>query len=346
MIAEGEPVRTSRAGGHSHACIKVLCGDQVYLDNPWLDTTARWYGGNYRRGLFREMLFKKYVDTWGQVTKEDAGFQQLLKDGANYFCSDDHEFWNNAPNFGGVGFINTLTQKQRDWWLGTARELFEAFQSPQPLMQFEVSPLSVCIADTRIDRDPERKGFMKNEDLRAVERWIEGLRGPGVLVVGQPVLAGGTSLRRSLLENLKETVWSWLDGNLSDYEQYEELVGYIKSSEHSIVLLSGDVHFGRIACVRSKPDTNDATLVEVISSPMQLVLERKMKRFGTYEEAPTDHFPINENHKAAEGNHFATVGFTSREDGKIDMQVRAWPILSPGGEVSPNVDPIFQATLS
>jgi hypothetical protein len=63
---------------------------------------------------------------------------------------------------------------------------------------------------------------------------------------------------------------------------------------------------------------------------MQLVMERKIKRFGTYEEAPTDHFPINENHKAADGNHFATVAFYLTEEGKINMQVRAWPILRPG----------------
>lgn len=93
--------------------VKVLCGDQVYLDNPWKETTFKWYLGNRKPGVFRAMLFDKYMANWGQ----DAGFRRLLADGANYFCSDDHEFWNNAPNFGGVGFLNTITSKQRAWWL-------------------------------------------------------------------------------------------------------------------------------------------------------------------------------------------------------------------------------------
>jgi hypothetical protein len=56
-----------------------------------------------------------------------------------------------------------------------------------------------------------------------------------------------------------------------------------------------------------------------VQASMQLVMERKIKRFGTYEEAPTDHFPINENHKTADGNHFATVAFYLTEEGKINM---------------------------
>jgi hypothetical protein len=80
------------------------------------------------------------------------------------------------------------------------------------------------------------------------------------------------------------------------------------------VLLTGDVHFGRITCVRPNSASNDATLVEVISSLMQLLMERKVKRFSTYEEVPTDSFPMDENHRVADGNHFAIVAFTIREE--------------------------------
>jgi hypothetical protein len=55
-------------------------------------------------------------------------------------------------------------------------------------------------------------------------------------------------------------------------------------------------------------------LVEVISSLMQLVMERKFKRVSTNEAVPTGSFPIDENHRAADGNHFAIVAFTIREE--------------------------------
>jgi hypothetical protein len=333
--------------------IKVLCGDQVYLDNPWWETTLKYNGGNLRRGLFRAMLFQKYIDNWTQIEGEDAGFRQLLKDGANYFCSDDHEFWNNAPNFGGVGFINTLSPGQRKWWLGEARRLFRAFQSPSPLLSVEVPPLSFRIVDTRIYRDTKGRCFMKDKDLRAVGRWIEGLRGPGVLVVGQPVLIGEARGPRSLVADLNRTFWSALDRNLADYGQYEELVGYIKASAHSIVVLSGDVHFGRIACVRPQPDLPDAEFVEVIASPMQLVkvksrlLQRATKAFGSYKAAPTHHLAITENQQLApEHSHFATVEFSQAREGKVELAVWSWPIPESTDNISPNPDCVFEAVLS
>lgn len=333
--------------------IKFLCGDQVYLDNPWWETTLKYNGGNLRRGLFRAMLFQKYMDNWTQIVGEDAGFRQLLKDGANYFCSDDHEFWNNAPNFGGVGFINTLSPGQRKWWLGEARRLFRAFQSPSPLLSLEVPPLSVRIADTRIYRDTKGRCFMKDKDLRAVGRWIEGLKGPGLLVVGQPVLIGETNGPKSLVAEPNKTLWSALDRNLADYAQYEELVGYIKDSAHSIVVLSGDVHFGRIACIRTNPGFPHAKFVEMISSPMQLVrvknklLQLATKSYGSYRAAPTHHFAITENQQLApKQNHFATVEFSSAEGGTVDMAVWAWPIPKSKEELSANPDCVFEAGLS
>jgi hypothetical protein len=297
--------------------VKVLCGDQVYLDNPWRETTLKWYRANQRPGLFRAMLFDKYVANWTQVGGEDAGFRRLLADGANYFCSDDHEFWNNAPNFGGVGLFNTLTSGQREWWFAEATRLFRAFQSPSPLLTFDVPPLSVCVVDTRINRDTKGERFMTDVDLEAVGRWIEELRGPGVLVVGQPLLVEGSSILGSLLKkDLKKAVLSYVDRDLPHYAQYGELVGYLKSSDHSLVLLTGDVHFGRVSHGRLRAGSQ-AELVEVISSPTRAVLRDKNESlFGAYREAPTDHLPIAESREVMHRkNHFATVRFFSGETG-------------------------------
>lgn len=327
---------------------KVLCGDQVYLDNPWRETTLKWYRGNQKPGVFRAMLFKKYLDNWRQVRGEDEGFRHLLADGANYFCSDDHEFWNNAPNFGGVGLVNTLTTKQREWWFEEARRLFRAFQSESSLLTFEIPPLSICIADTRINRDPKGRSFMKDEDLRVVRRWIEGLHGPGVLVIGQPVLAENTGFVRSLIKKGPiATARGYFDKNLPDYTQYEDLIGYIRSSNHSIVVLTGDVHFGRIAHGKLRAGSQ-AKFVEVIASPMQAVLDDKGKPlFGGYKKAPRNYFPhLDSIEVLRRQNHFATVEFgLGGEDGQVNMTVRCWPILHPGEGDTPRSQRTYETRL-
>ena len=75
--------------------IKFLCGDQVYLDDPWHDFLNPFRSRNW----LEHRSFKIYLDNWSQQTAE-GGFGQLLKNGANFFSSDDHEFWNNAPDIG------------------------------------------------------------------------------------------------------------------------------------------------------------------------------------------------------------------------------------------------------
>ena len=327
--------------------VKFLCGDQVYLDNPWRETTLNWLGGNKRPGLFRATLFEKYLDNWGQAPVDDAGFGRLLRDGANYFCCDDHEFWNNAPNFGGVGLANTLTKGQRRWWFKEARLLFRAFQSPSSLMTFDVPPVSFCVADTRINRDAGGERFMNDDDLDAAGRWIGGLQGPGVLMLGQPILVEKSGVVRSLLKKgLKEVLWSYVDKDLVDYPQYEDLVRHIESSKHSVVVLTGDVHFGRVAYGGLKPGS-ESKLVEVISSPMRAVLDdRGEELFGKYRTAPTNRFAGLESIEVAqEQNHFVTVEFFGVQDGAVNMRVRSWPIQPSEEEDLAEPTEVFSTTL-
>ena len=354
--------------------IKVLCGDQVYLDNPWRETTFRWYYSYRAHGSFRALLFKKYEDNWTQVLGNDAGFRQLLKDGANYLSSDDHEYWNNAPSIGGVGFVNTFTRTQRDWWFEVATDLFQAFQSPKPLNFIKVGRLSVCIADTRIHRDSKGTRFMKDEDLEAVEQWIDKLQGPGVLVIGQPVLARENSIRsfrdkgllggiksfleKGLLNSLKglpsDIQASLFDKDLPDYRwQYDKLMTRIKKSAHSIVVLTGDVHFGRIAYGALKPGS-ESKFVEVISSPMRVVLTPTLAGlglqdkpiFGDYVKPQTEIFSQLEDRKIAEHHdQFVTLEFSSAEGTKVNMKVKTWPILGPQDEVPPRPEEPFHIIL-
>jgi len=329
--------------------IKILCGDQVYLDNPWRETTLTWGKPLAPPGSFRKKLFEKYVENWTQAPSENAGFRQLLRDGANYFCSDDHEFWNNAPNIGGVALAHTLLRIQREWYFREAADLFRAFQSPSPFVEFKVDPLSFCIVDTRINRDIKSRRFMNDDDLEALKQWIKGLKAPGVLVVGQPLMTERTSIR-SYIRKLKfgSLILSYFDKALPDYEPYEDLVECINSSRHSVVLLTGDVHFARVASLQSGSGSW-TKLVEVVSSPMQVVSNFLGRgTFGKYKPAPpfggsqlcsTNPFGEEQN---TQMNHFATIEFSQAEDATVTMKVKYWPILNNDTiEPVPTEDLIF-----
>jgi hypothetical protein len=285
--------------------VKILCGDQVYLDNPpahfIIPRSASW---------LENRSFRTYLDTWTQSTL-NGGFHQLLKNNANYFCSDDHEFWNNAPDMGLNVPLFTATQSQRNTWFKIARGLHEVFQTDQPLKTFRVGALSMCIVDTRINRASGRARFMDPNHLQFVGNWIQSLPGPGALVVGQPLLAEKGSKK---------------DWGLPDYPQYAELVKYLRASQHSILILTGDVHFGRIASCDLRPELG-TKLIEIISSPMQLV----PLAGGTFTEAPRVFGPVKtEADFWDKKNHFLTLEFNASSPQRVRMQVKYWPIMKNG----------------
>ena len=154
-----------------------------------------------------------------------------------------------------------------------------------------------------------------------VAAWVSGLDGPGVMVVGQPLLQTTSSL-------VKGTFADW---NLPDYEQYNSLVRIVAASRQSLVVLTGDVHFGRVARARL---ASGKELIEIISSPMALVDD---KARGTWAEAP-DRFPASSGSGLARGDvatdarfkatdaHFLTLEFTRRGPG-ADLRLRYWPVL-------------------
>jgi hypothetical protein len=45
-------------------------------------------------------------------------------------------------------------------------------------------------------------------------------------------------------------------------------------------------------------------------------------------------------------NHFSTVRFSTGEDGRVNMEVLAWPILRPGEEPPPRSEKVFERALS
>lgn len=285
--------------------VKILCGDQVYLDNPW-HHFLKLQPPNW----LENRSFKSYLDAWTQSTL-NGGFHQLLKNNANYFCSDDHEFWNNAPDIGLNVPVFTATKSQRDSWFNIARRLYEVFQTDGPVKAFRVGALSVGIVDTRINRASGRANFMAPQHLDLLGEWIRNLPGPAALVIGQPLLAKKGSIK---------------DWGLPDYPQYPELIKHLRSAQHSIVILTGDVHFGRIASCDLRPELG-TKLIEIISSPMQLVPGAP----GTFEEAPRVFGPVStEAEFWDKKNHFLTLEFNASSPQRVRMQVRYWPIMKNG----------------
>jgi hypothetical protein len=313
--------------------VKFLAGDQVYLDSPWYR-----YLFLHTEQELRDAFVEHYTMTWGQTD----GFALLLNDGANFFSSDDHEYWNNAPNF--VAFArNTWNEDGRYIWYKNARQLYEAFQTPRAVVRFDVSPVSFLIADTRINRDDTRTNFMRPEDLAAVDAWVQSLRGPGVLMVGQPVLQTATG-------RLKGNFTDW---NLPDFAQYHDLATIVGTSQHALVILSGDVHYGRVAHSALR---TSGSLIEIISSPMSLV-DATVE--GRWEPAPTLFPPVRPANAPASlasgevntltsfnptAGHFLTLEFTRRGPGAA-LSVRYWPMFSRGVRLPDFGKTVWERTL-
>lgn len=302
--------------------LKILCGDQVYLDSPWYR-----YLIPHGAAALGETFLKNYTETWSQ-TGDRQGFNHLLATGATYFCSDDHEFWNNAPypSFA----VNTWTDDGRKTWFDLACTLYRAFQTEQTVVTFSVGDLSFFVADTRINRSWDRRRFLTDQDMGRLQDWIGGLSAPGVLVVGQPIFA-----------NRMNWTGNFQDWNLPNFSQYDPLCRSLLESRQPIVLLAGDVHYGRVARAVT---TSGVDLIEIISSPMALVdrsaggkWSAAPERFPAFAVAGAASVPV-ETVETWErfADHFLTLEFADFGDG-VDLKVRTWEVSGGSGTPDPLV---------
>jgi hypothetical protein len=297
--------------------LKVLCGDQVYLDGFGLQTifTAVDPAG----------LTDRFIDSYAKAWGQDPGFGAFLRDGATLFSSDDHDYWNNAPN-PSITAPQTFDATVRGSWWAIASQLVDAFQwrGWPPRRAFAIGQLSLYLADTRIERSPGRATFMSEPELAQLESWTRNLKGPGLLVVGQLVFAARAG-------------WTgqFMDWGLPDFqEQYHRLVRALRTAPHSIVVLTGDVHYGRVA---NSQFGEGPEIIEIVASPLTLIFPFPPHTWkaapGLFPADPDPNlpgWPIQTNlGYNIEEDHFATIEFAGA-GGSVRMTVRAWPIHTAG----------------
>jgi hypothetical protein len=240
----------------------VFMGDQVYLALPTIQDfrdDPAWLADKFEQD---------YVRNWfsGAFT-EGLGLAPMA------FVPDDHEYWNNFPHVS--PFIqNSWSTSGEDNWRRAARACYEGFQlgfsgALGEALSFDVEPLSFLLLDSRSERDTDLKRFLSPAAEAQLNAWAAYVAGNGKLVGG--VMVSGQSLLEDPVGGVKGGI---ADYALADYEgPYAALLktlATITDSGKQVLLLTGDVHWGRVTSVRDR--RRDVTVMhEVITSPASLV---------------------------------------------------------------------------
>ncbi|WP_339719000.1 hypothetical protein [uncultured Paraglaciecola sp.] len=316
--------------------IKFMVGDQVYLDIG-LDSLSPL------TNEVRQRVAEDYAKHW-------QALGSILARGGAWMLPDDHEFWNDYPFYDSL--LPTLfmlkINKIRNAWKAASRDGVLKVQQSSKVDTFEIgSDLSFCIADLRSYRSKTQ--FIDKQGFDKMLSWAQGLNKPGVLVIPQVLLAEKNKLERNLLSFKK---------------QYSELLIAMASSGHDIVVMSGDVHFGRIAQV--KMGANGGKLIEVVSSPMsnltglnslasdkakttpKLFPDPATIEIAGFEAQAVQYdknfnvhtkkgYPLSAYWKERTREHFMTVSF-HKNTASVGMSVQAWRIRQQDKERLPVKD--------
>ncbi|HXV10154.1 MAG TPA: hypothetical protein VD839_05075 [Burkholderiales bacterium] len=229
--------------------LKLLLGNQVYLDAPYYRGLLREMSGGYSRDRLADAFLRRYGSTWTELGS-------LLSLGATCFVTGEHEYWTGYPEE--TLSLPQLFEPQRwsDWEiLSTA--LRDAFQSVRATHTMDIgNDLSIFVLDTqrnRTRRDAPEPRFADPADLLALRNWVLRLKGPGVIAGGQLLFDGAPGG----------------ESNLRSFPaQYSELCQLLAATSHDLVYLAGDAHFGRISQAQLP---GGPKLIEIVTSPMSLV---------------------------------------------------------------------------
>jgi hypothetical protein len=171
--------------------------------------------------------------------------------------------------------------------------------------------------------------------MQQLTSWIAGLTAPGILVIGQPIFA-----------NTAGWLGQIADWNLPDFSQYAELCRALLTSPQSVVVLTGDVHYGRVARAVTLRGTE---ILEIISSPMSRVTggggpdwHAAPAMFPDEALPGVDRVPITTVSTWSRGvNHLLTLELW-QEGGRFRIRARSWETAPDAGSPS---QPVFDGFL-
>ena len=351
VIGLGSCFYRNRDGGHAASAYKALyergpeavrpdvtflVGDQVYLDIGFDSLSLI-------PSEIRQRIADDYAENW-------RALGSFLNRGATWMLPDDHEFWNDYP-FHDSALPTLLALKidrVRRAWTKASKDAVANIQRSRKVEIFSLGDeLSFCLADLRTHRTAS--GFTSATSLKEITEWAQNLTCPGVLAVPQPLMVEKNDLERNLL--------SWP-------KQYRKLVQALASSGHDIVLLSGDVHFGRIAT--APLGHKGGRLIEVIASPLSNLTGLNGFATAVWKNTPRSFpqavavpgvpaLPVNYDRsfgvsvrkghplsfvypRARTSEHFMTVGFSRLDSGQIELSVDAWRARERGQKNLPKKD--------
>ena len=300
--------------------VTFLVGDQVYLDLGFASMIPF-------SQFIRRRFAKRYATNWQDLS-------DVFTRGATWMLPDDHDYWNDFP-FNDLPILALQSLKfpvVRDKWISAANDGVFNIQSSRLLEIIDIGDdLSICLANARTTRSAE--GFMAEAEFTKLLDWAKSLRTPGVLVVQQLLLdeAGGE------------------ERNLASFtHQYQALVDALASTGNDILVLSGDVHFGRIASVEL---AGGGRLTEVVSSPLtnlkgifnglgagianrlpvhfppQLDTANNSPKVEYHSQNVLGHTKgryFSQYPKDRTNEHFMTISLSRIADGELELSVDAW----------------------
>lgn len=221
-------------------------GDNLYLDVP-ADSV-----GHHPVDHTLDRYLRYYLE---------SGYGLMRGTTPAFSTYDDHEFWNNYPE--SVPWLSrSWSQSWRSYGDAT-RQCLSLFQSqlnppgPHPAcFDFKIDPLSFFFLDLRTARMRRAHGARSMTPQAAIDHlssWALNLRGPGVLVIGQPLwIPEG----------------DWRDYNPPAYaNQYRQIWTALRHAPYDMLVISGDVHHSRVMQI-SFGGTVNRHVYEFVSSPV------------------------------------------------------------------------------
>lgn len=313
--------------------VTFLTGDQVYLDIGFDSLSLI-------PSEIRQRVANDYALHW-------QAMGSILSNGGTWMLPDDHEYWNDYPFYKSI--IPQLQALRlphvRKAWDAVATDGVSNVQCSSAFETFALgNDLSVCIADFRSHRSDH--GFTTPANFKKVIQWAGELKSPGVFIVSQPLIVEENETEKNLL---------------SYKQHYAELLKAFAASGHDIVLLSGDVHFGRIATTQLGDNNNGPRLIEIIASPLSNLTYLNGIATSKAKSKPTTfppqdvckinnwqpakvtynkHYQVSTKRgnifsaypKARTREHFMTISFSrNNSTGTIDLSANAWRIRQSRG---------------